>query len=55
VTSVDQLVDAIKSYIEQETKTQTFLWTATVRQIMKRVARANETLATQNWLHSGAE
>ncbi len=47
VTSVDQLVEAITGYIERRNENpKPFVWTATVRQIMKKVNKANETLAT---------
>ena len=47
VTSVDELVDAITRYIDRRNENPTpFIWTATVRQIMKKVNKANETLAT---------
>ncbi len=47
VNSVDELVDAITRYINRRNENPTpFAWTATVRQIMKKVNKANETLAT---------
>ena len=47
VNSVDELVEAITSYINRRNENPTpFVWTATVRQIMKKVNKANETLAT---------
>ncbi len=47
VNSVDELIDAINHYIDQRNEDPTpFVWTATVRQIMKKVNKANETLAT---------
>ena len=47
VTSVNELVEAITRYIDRRNENPTpFAWTATVRQIMKKVNKANETLAT---------
>ncbi len=47
VTSVKELITAITHYIDQRNKNPTpFVWTATVRQILKKVAKANATLAT---------
>ncbi len=47
VNSVDELIDAINRYIDRRNENPTpFVWTATVRQIMKKVNKANETLAT---------
>lgn len=47
VNSVDELVNAITRYINRRNENPTpFVWTATVRQIMKKVNKANETLAT---------
>ena len=47
VNSVDELIDAINRYIDQRNENPTpFVWTATVRQIMKKVNKANEILAT---------
>ena len=47
VTSVDQLIAAITEYIERRNEHPTpFVWTATVQQILKKVNKANETLAT---------
>jgi transposase len=47
VTSVNELVEAITRYIDRRNENPTpFVWTATVRQIMKKVNKANETLAT---------
>lgn len=47
VTSVDELIEAITRYIDQRNENpKPFTWTATVRQIMKKVNKANETLAT---------
>jgi len=47
VTSVKELIAAITHYIDQRNKNPTpFVWTATVRQILKKVAKANATLAT---------
>lgn len=47
VNSVDQLIAAITQYINRRNEHPTpFVWTATVRQILKKVNKANETLAT---------
>jgi DDE superfamily endonuclease len=47
VSSVDELIDAITRYIDRRNQNPTpFVWTATVRQIMKKVNKVNETLAT---------
>ena len=47
VTSVDELVDAITQYIDRRNENpKPFVWTATVRQIMQKINKANETLAT---------
>ena len=47
VTSVDQLIAAITRYIDHRNEHPTpFVWTATVRQILAKVNKANETLAT---------
>lgn len=47
VTSVSQLIEAITLYIARRNENpKPFVWTATVRQIMKKVNKANETLAT---------
>ena len=47
VTSVDELIQAITDYIACRNENPTpFTWTATVRQILKKVNKANETLAT---------
>ena len=47
VTSVAQLIAAITQYIDKRNEQPTpFTWTATVRQILKKVGKANETLAT---------
>ena len=47
VTSVDQLIEAITQYIDHRNEHPTpFVWTATVQQILKKVNKANETLAT---------
>jgi transposase len=47
VTSVDQLIAAITQYIDRRNEQPTpFVWTATVQQILKKVDRANATLAT---------
>jgi transposase len=47
VTSVNELVEAITRYIDRRNENPTpFVWTAAVRQIMKKVNKANETLAT---------
>ena len=46
VTSVDQLIAAITQYIDHRNEHPTpFVWTATVTQILKKVNKANETLA----------
>lgn len=47
VTSVDQLIAAITRYIEVRNKDpKPFVWTANVKHILKKVAKAKETLAT---------
>jgi len=47
VTSVDQLIAAITAYIDQRNEHPVpFVWTATVQQILKKVNKANQTLAT---------
>jgi len=47
VTSVAELMAAITRYIERRNEHPTpFVWTATVRQILAKVNKANETLAT---------
>ena len=47
VTSVAQLIAAITQYIDRRNANPTpFVWTATVQQILKKVAKANATLAT---------
>lgn len=47
VTSVDELIDAITQYIDRRNENpKPFVWTATVRQIMQKINKANETLAT---------
>ena len=47
VTSVDELIQAITDYITcRNENPKPFTWTATVRQILKKVHKANETLAT---------
>jgi len=47
VTSMDELITTIQHYIDQRNENPTpFLWTATVRQIFKKVRKANATLAT---------
>ncbi len=47
VTSVDQLIAAITQYIDRRNEDPTpFVWTATVRQILTKVNKANKTLAT---------
>ncbi|MDP1858858.1 MAG: IS630 family transposase, partial [Gemmatimonadaceae bacterium] len=47
VTSVDQLIAAITRYIDRRNEDPTpFVWTATVRQILTKVNKANKTLAT---------
>ena len=47
VTSVEQLIAAITRYIDRRNEHPTpFVWTATVRQILTKVNKANKTLAT---------
>jgi len=47
VTSVDQLIAAIDAYIENRNrKPKPFVWTASVKQILEKVARAKQTFAT---------
>lgn len=47
VTSVDQLIQAILAYIENRNrKPKPFVWTASVQQILEKVAKAKRTLAT---------
>ena len=47
VTSVDQLIAAITQYVDHRNEHPTpFVWTATVQQILKKVNKANKTLAT---------
>ena len=47
VTSVDQLIAAITEYIDRRKEHPTpFVWTATVQQILQKVNKTNETLAT---------
>jgi len=47
VTSVDALIASITKYIDQRNENPTpFVWTATVKQILKEVGKANATLAT---------
>lgn len=47
VTSVAQLIAAITQYIDRRNEHPTpFVWTATVRQILKKVGKAKATLAT---------
>ncbi|WP_373059349.1 hypothetical protein [Gemmatimonas sp.] len=47
VTSVDALMASITQYIDQRNENPTpFVWTATVKQILKKVGKANATLAT---------
>lgn len=47
VTSVDQLVAAITAYIDNRNrKPKPFVWTASVQQILDKVAKAKQTLAT---------
>jgi hypothetical protein len=46
VTSVDQLIQAILAYIENRNrKPKPFVWTASVQQILEKVAKAKQTLA----------
>ena len=47
VTSVKQLIAAITQYIDRRNENPTpFVWTATARQILTKVGKANKTLAT---------
>jgi len=47
VHSVDQLVEAITTYLDQRNREpRPFVWTATVKDILTKVSRANETLET---------
>ncbi len=47
VTSVDELITAIRRYIEHRNEhPRPFVWTATVRHILAKINKANETLAT---------
>ena len=47
VTSVEQLIAAITQYIDRRNENPTpFVWTATARQILTKVGKANKTLAT---------
>lgn len=47
VTSVDELIDTITQYIDRRNEHPVpFVWTATVRQILTKVNKANKTLAT---------
>ena len=47
VTSVNQLIATITAYIDQRNENPTpFVWTATVRDILKKVGKGNATLAT---------
>lgn len=47
VTSVDQLIQAILAYIENRNrKPKPFVWTASVQQILEKVAKAKNTLDT---------
>ena len=47
VTSVEQLITAITEYIDHRNQQPVpFVWTATVQQILKKVNKANKTLAT---------
>jgi len=47
VTSVDQLIAAITNYIENRNRRpKPFVWTASVQQILDKVAKAKQTLAT---------
>lgn len=46
VTSVDELIAAITAYIKRRnTEPKPFTWTASVKHILEKVAKANETLA----------
>jgi transposase len=48
VTSVDQLTDAITSYIERRNQNPVpFVWTASAETILHKVRKAHETLASQ--------
>jgi transposase len=47
VTSVNELVDAINSYVEHRNQNpKPFVWTASVQQILDKVGRAKQTLET---------
>jgi transposase len=47
VTSVDELIAAITQYLEhRNADPKPFVWTASVRHILAKVKKANETLAT---------
>lgn len=47
VTSVEQLTDTITAYIDDRNRNPTpFRWTASVEDILAKVSRANDTLAT---------
>ena len=47
VTSVNELIAAITQYLEQRNADpKPFVWTATVRKILAKINKANETLAT---------
>jgi transposase len=47
VTSVDELIERITHYIDRRNiNPKPFVWTASVRQILKKVNKANKTLAT---------
>lgn len=46
VTSLDELIAAITAYIDRRnTEPKPFTWTANVKHILEKVAKANETLA----------
>ena len=47
VHSADELVEAITNYRDDRNRTPTpFVWTTTVKDILSKVSRANDTLAT---------
>jgi hypothetical protein len=47
VTSVDHLIATITAYIDHRNENpEPFVWTATVREILRKVGKANATLAT---------
>ena len=47
LTSVEQVIATITAYIDQRNENpKPFVWTATVRDILKKVGKGNATLAT---------